>query len=120
LFPPDFVRPRTTDLAVTATQIFEFADEGFRLSASASAAAISIRQILVMCVINATAPSRHAARRSKAQSQRRWLQSPENQNYFRESENRRRVKTGAKPIPVIGARRSLRPEYRYKISSKRK
>jgi len=29
---------------------------------------------------------------SKAESQRRWLQCPENQNYFRESENRRRVK----------------------------
>jgi hypothetical protein len=25
----DFVRPRTTNLAVTAAQIFEFADEGF-------------------------------------------------------------------------------------------
>ena len=29
-------------------------------------------------------------------------------------------KTGAKPIPAIGAKRSLRPKYRYKISSKRK
>jgi bifunctional non-homologous end joining protein LigD len=27
--PRDFVRPRTTNLAVTAAQIFEFADEGF-------------------------------------------------------------------------------------------
>ena len=58
---------------------------------------------------------------SKAQSQRRWLQRPENQNYFRGPENRQRVKkTGAKPIPAMGAKRSLGPKYRYKISSKRK
>src|SRR6516164_3838778 len=36
---------------------------------------------------------------SKALSQRRWLQSPENQNYFRGPENRQRVKDWRKRNP---------------------
>ena len=36
---------------------------------------------------------------SKTQSQRRWLQRPENQNYFRGSENRQRVKDWRKAHP---------------------
>ena len=36
---------------------------------------------------------------SKARSQRRWLQSPENQNYFRGPENRQRVKDWRKAHP---------------------
>jgi hypothetical protein len=36
---------------------------------------------------------------SKAQSQRRWQQSPENQNYFRGPENRQRVKDWRKANP---------------------
>jgi hypothetical protein len=36
---------------------------------------------------------------SKAQSQRRWLQSAENQNYFRGPENRQRVKDWRKRNP---------------------
>ena len=36
---------------------------------------------------------------SKAQSQRRWLQRPENQNYFRGPENSRRVKEWRKRNP---------------------
>jgi hypothetical protein len=36
---------------------------------------------------------------SKAQSQRHWLQSPENQNYFRGPENRQRVKDWRKRNP---------------------
>src|SRR5271157_3633292 len=44
--------------------------------------------------------SKSACRKeSKAESQRRWLQCPENQNYFRESENRRRVKDWRKANP---------------------
>jgi hypothetical protein len=36
---------------------------------------------------------------SKVQSQRRWQQSPENQNYFRGPENRQRVKDWRKANP---------------------
>ena len=36
---------------------------------------------------------------SKAQSQRRWLQRPENENYFRGSDNSRRVKQWRKRNP---------------------
>ena len=36
---------------------------------------------------------------SKAQSQRRWLKRPENQNYFRGPENRQRVKDWRKAHP---------------------
>ena len=36
---------------------------------------------------------------SKAQSQRRWQQRPENQNYFRGPENRQRVKDWRKANP---------------------
>src|SRR5208337_1146425 len=36
---------------------------------------------------------------STAQSQRRWLQTPENQNYFRGPENRQRVKDWRKANP---------------------
>jgi hypothetical protein len=36
---------------------------------------------------------------SKTESQRRWLQSPENQNYFRGPENRQRVKDWRKANP---------------------
>ena len=44
--------------------------------------------------------SKQACRKeSKAESQRRWLQCPENQNYFRESENHRRVKDWRKVNP---------------------
>jgi hypothetical protein len=57
---------------------------------------------------------------SKAQSQRRWLQRPENQNYFRDRKTVSVSKIGAKPIPAMGAKRSLGPKYRYKKSSKRK
>jgi len=52
-----------------------------------------------MCVINATARSRPVARESKAQSQRRWQQRPENENYFRGPENRERVKDWRKRNP---------------------
>jgi hypothetical protein len=38
-------------------------------------------------------------KQSKSQSQRRWLQSPENQNYFRGPENRQRVKDWRKGNP---------------------
>jgi hypothetical protein len=38
-------------------------------------------------------------KKSKAQSQRRWQQSPENQNYFRGPENCRRVKDWRKANP---------------------
>jgi len=38
-------------------------------------------------------------KQSKALSQRRWLQSPENQNYFRGPENRQRVKDWRKAHP---------------------
>src|SRR6266481_9815821 len=44
--------------------------------------------------------SEHACRKeSKALSQRRWLQRPENQNYFRGPENRQRVKDWRKAHP---------------------
>jgi hypothetical protein len=50
-------------------------------------------RIIVIC-------SKPACRKeSKAQSQRRWLQSPENQNYFRGPENRQRVKDWRKANP---------------------
>jgi hypothetical protein len=44
---------------------------------------------------------------SKAQSQRRWLQRPENQNYFRGPENSQRVKDCANAIPAIGVKKLL-------------
>ena len=44
--------------------------------------------------------SKSACRKeSKAQSQRRWLQRPENENYFRGSDNSRRVKEWRKRNP---------------------
>jgi hypothetical protein len=101
LFPSHFVRPRRTSLAVTAAQIFEFADEGFCRSAKRKC----------FCCGDFFAPdhrnvrhqrycSKPACRKeSKAQSQRRWQQSPENQNYFRGPENRQRVKDWRKANP---------------------
>jgi hypothetical protein len=74
---PDFVRPRTTNHALAAAQIFEFADEGFCRYCSKPA----------------------CRKESKAQSQRRWQQRPENQNYFRGPENRQRVKDWRKVNP---------------------
>jgi hypothetical protein len=38
---------------------------------------------------------------SKVQSQRRWLQRSENQNYFRRPENSQRVKEWRKSNPVL-------------------
>ena len=46
----------------------------------------------------------------KAQSQRRWLQCPENQNYFRESENRRRVKDWRKANPGYWRKKKSSPQ----------
>jgi hypothetical protein len=57
---------------------------------------------------------------SKAQSQRRWQQRPENENYFRGPENRERVQDWENAIPAIGAKRGVQSKYRYKKSSKRK
>ena len=51
-----------------------------------------------MWVTNATAASQHAARRVKRKASR-WLQRPENQNYFRGPENRQRVKDWRKAHP---------------------
>ena len=45
---------------------------------------------------------------SKAQSQRRWLQRPENQNYFRGPENRQRVKDWRKAHPGYGRKKKSR------------
>jgi len=47
---------------------------------------------------------------SKAQSQRRWLQRPENQNYFRGPENCRRVKDWRKAHPGYGRKKKSRTE----------
>ncbi len=44
---------------------------------------------------------------SKALSQRRWLQSPENQNYFRGPENSQRVKDWRKANPASTVTRFL-------------
>jgi hypothetical protein len=74
---------------VTAAQIFEFADEGFCRSAKRKC----------LCCGDFFAPDRRNVRHqrycskpacreeSKARSQRRWLQSPENQNYFQRLRN---------------------------------
>src|SRR5208282_3976672 len=47
---------------------------------------------------------------SKAQSQRRWLQRPENQNYFRGPENRQRVKDWRKAHPGYGRKKKSRTQ----------
>ena len=47
---------------------------------------------------------------SKARSQRRWLQSPENQNYFRGPENRQRVKDWRKAHPGYGRKKKSRTQ----------
>jgi len=52
-------------------------------------------------------------KQSKAESQRRWLEKPDNQNYFSGSQNSQRVKEWR----GTGAKRSLRPKNRYKISA---
>jgi hypothetical protein len=62
-------------------------------------------------------PKPACRKESKAQSQRRWQQRPENQNYFRSPENCERVKDWRKRNPAIGAKRSLQPKDRYKMSS---
>ena len=53
---------------------------------------------------------------SKAQSQRRWLQRPENQNYFRGPENRQRVKDWRKAHPGYWRKKKSVPKNRYEIS----
>jgi hypothetical protein len=55
-------------------------------------------------------------KQSKAESQRRWLQRPDNQNYFCGPQTVNASKSGASAIPAIGAKRSLCPKNRYKIS----
>ena len=57
---------------------------------------------------------------SKAQSQRRWQHVRRTKITSAALKTASVSKTGAKPIPAIGAKRSLRPKYRYKKSSKRK
>jgi hypothetical protein len=54
-----------TNLAVRATQIFEFAHEGFCQAQVPLLPRVLRSRILVICVINATAPSRRVARRVK-------------------------------------------------------
>jgi hypothetical protein len=57
---------------------------------------------------------------SKALSQRRWLQSQRTKITSADPKTASVSKTGAKPNPATGAKRSLQPKYRYKISSQRK
>jgi hypothetical protein len=49
-------------------------------------------------------------RRSKTDSRRRWLQKPENQNYFRGPENSRRVKEWRKRHPGYWRKQPSAPE----------
>jgi hypothetical protein len=48
-------------------------------------------------------------KRSKAESQRRWLQRPENQTYFRSPENCQRVKAWRQCHPGYGRKKKARP-----------
>ena len=56
-------------------------------------------------------------KQSKSESQRRWAQKPDNQNYFSGPQNSQRVKSGENAIPGTGAQRALHPKNRYKISA---
>ena len=49
-------------------------------------------------------------RRSKTDSRRRWLQKPENQNYFRGPENSRRVKEWRKRHPGYWRKKPSAPD----------
>ena len=49
-------------------------------------------------------------RQSKVESQRRWLQKPENQNYFRSADNSQRVKEWRKCNPGYWRKKKSRPE----------
>jgi hypothetical protein len=57
---------------------------------------------------------------SKAQSQRRWLQRPENENYFRGPENSRRVKEWRKRNPGYRRKKKGLLRHRYKKSARSK
>jgi hypothetical protein len=57
---------------------------------------------------------------SKAQSQRHCSKSQRTKITSAGRKTASVLKIGAKPIPAIGAKRSLQPKYRYKKSSKRK
>jgi hypothetical protein len=56
-------------------------------------------------------------KRSKAQSQRRWLQRPENQTYFRGPDNCQRVKAWRQRHPGYGRKKKARPPRGYKKSA---
>src|SRR6202022_1677118 len=101
-------------------QIFEFADERFCQAQMPMLRVSSIRRIIVICVTNATAPSRHAARRVKRKVSAAGCKAQSTKITSVGRKIASVSKTGAKPIPAIGVKRSLRPKYRYKKSSKRK
>ena len=59
-------------------------------------------------------------KQSKAESQRRWAQKPDNQNYFSGPQNSQRVKEWRKRNPGYWRKKILCPENRYKISARLK
>jgi hypothetical protein len=79
------------ELEVAATQTLEFADEVFWAAevpalqgvlSAGSAQSASSALLLNSCL----------SKQSKAESQRRWVQKPDNQNYFSGPQNSQRVK----------------------------
>ena len=52
---------------------------------------------------------------SKKASQRRWLQKPENQNYFKGPDNVKESGSGERPIRDIGVENPKFVQMRYKI-----
>jgi hypothetical protein len=70
-----------------------------------------------MGVTGATAATQHAARRVKRKASVAGCKGQRTKITSADGKTVNVSKTGAKPIPAMGAKRSLGPKYRYKISS---
>ena len=86
------------ELEGAATQTFEFADEVF------CAAEVPALQGVLSAGSTQLHHQRYCSeaacrRQSKAESQRRWVQNPDNQNYFSGPQNSQRVKEWRKRNP---------------------
>jgi hypothetical protein len=111
-FPPDFGGLEQLILKKGQLKFFEFADESFCQA--------QVPMLRRACVINATAPSRHAPRRVKRKVSAVGRKDRRTKITSAGRKTASVSKTGANAIPAIGAKRSLQPKNRYKKCSKRK
>ena len=95
---------------MAATQTFEFADEVFWAAEVPALQGVLSAGSTGICSHQRFCSEAACRKQSKAESQRRWVQKPDNQNYFSGPQNSQRIKEWRKRTPGYWRKKSPPPQ----------